>query len=98
MKRLILEDKAFKNALNILSSKQHYLCNMKRSEECTGQGREQRIVANHPWFPTKKEAGGWEMLIMFQALYLLTYFIFTVQVLSFYRSGIEGPENQNYSS
>lgn len=88
---MILEDKAFKNALNILSSKQHYLCNMKYNKECTGQGGELRIVVARPWFATKKEAGGWEMLIMFQALYLLTYFIFTV--LSFYRCGIEGPEN-----
>lgn len=47
MKRLILEDKAFKNALNILSSKQHYLCNMKGNNKCAGQAGELKTVAAH---------------------------------------------------
>jgi len=52
--------------------------------------KELRIVVASPWFATKKEVGPVNV-IMCQAFYLLTYFIFTL--LTFCRCGTEGLGN-----
>lgn len=58
-------------------------------------GREAKNVVTCPWF-AKKEAGGWEMVIMFQALYLLTDL--SLQYYHFIDVELKAQKNQNYLS